>query len=219
MTAKSDILARIQQALTDRPTPTPAERSYRTADQPTTPDDPDKDPPKLLELLTERLLDYKANVEQATAATAATVIAAALRERAAHRIVVPKDFPSRLLSSLEGIQTVADNPPLTANELDQTDGVLTLSRLAIAETGTIVLDAGPGQGRRALSLIPDYHLCVVHATDIIRGVPEAVTRLLTSSTEVRPLTWISGPSATSDIELQRVEGVHGPRTLAVILIT
>jgi len=110
---------------------------------------------------------------------------------------------------------LVDEPPLSVAELDQAGGVLTGCALVIAETGTIVLDAGPDQGRRALTLIPDYHLCVVRADQIVGTVPEAIARL----DPVRPTTFISGPSATSDIEFNRVEGVHGPRTLDVMIVT
>ena len=213
MTARDEILGRIRSALVDQPQLVPVERSYRTADV-TAIETPDV----LLELLVDRLVDYKATVFRATPETAAEVIAAALTERGAHRVVVPEGFPAPLLAAIDASSVVRDDPPLTAAELDVTDGVLTTSTVAIAETGTIVLDAGAGQGRRALSLVPDYHLCVVRAADVVRGVPEGVARLLKTS-GARPLTWISGPSATSDIELQRVEGVHGPRTLAVVLIT
>jgi L-lactate dehydrogenase complex protein LldG len=225
MTAREEILGRIRSALADRPKPAPVERNYRTsgaswtADGETGPvaagsqDAADAQ----LELLLDRLIDYKATVHRATPDTAADVIAAALAQRGASRVVVPEGFPAELLAALDPAVLVRDEPPLTAADLDVIDGVLTTSTVAIAETGTIVLDAGPGQGRRVLSLVPDYHLCVVWAADVVRGVPEAISRL--TETGARPLTWISGPSATSDIELQRVEGVHGPRTLAVVLIS
>ncbi|WP_372595377.1 lactate utilization protein C, partial [Actinotalea sp.] len=110
------------------------------------------------------------------------------------------------------VDTAADPVPLA--DLDLAEAVVTASRLAIAETGTIVLDAGPDQGRRAISLVPDHHVCIVRAEDVVRGLPAAMRRLDVT----RPLTWVSGPSATSDIELSRVEGVHGPRRLDVVLL-
>jgi L-lactate dehydrogenase complex protein LldG len=143
-------------------------------------------------------------------------VAAVLAQRLSqHRIgsaLVPDGFPERWLTAT-GVERRADDA-LTAHQLDAIDGVLCTCRLAIAETGTIVLDAGPGQGRRAVSLVPDYLLAVVGSDQVCAGVPEAVAQLDPG----RPLTWISGPSATSDIELNRVEGVHGPRTLDVIVI-
>src|SRR5262249_23869808 len=116
-----------------------------------------------------------------------------------------------------GVVVARDEPPLSYEALDAVDAVLTGCRLGIAQTGTLVLDGGAGQGRRALSLIPDAHLCVVQAGQIVDLVPEAISAL--HATATRPLTFISGPSATSDIELSRVEGVHGPRTLIVLLVT
>ena len=114
----------------------------------------------------------------------------------------------------DGVERVSDTPPLPSAELDGIDAVITGCAIAIAETGTIVLDGGPDQGRRALTLIPDHHLCVVRAGQVVDDVPAAVAAL----DPRRPLTWISGPSATSDIELRRVEGVHGPRHLYVLIV-
>jgi L-lactate dehydrogenase complex protein LldG len=168
---------------------------------------------ELLDLLAGRLTDYRAQVHIATAATLGSEISAALRRRGARRIVVP---PALRLPLPDFVTATADSPPfLSPAELDTFDGVVTRAAAAIAETGTIILDGSPDQGRRAISLVPDYHLCVVEAGQVVHLVPEAVARL----SAARPLTWISGPSATSDIELERVEGVHGPRTLEVILVS
>jgi len=169
--------------------------------------------PELLDLLAGRLTDYRALVIRATPVTLADEISAALRRRQARRVIVP---PALGLPLPDFVAATADAPPfLAAPELDTFDGVITRAAVAIAETGTIVLDGSPDQGRRAISLVPDYHLCVVEAGQVVHLVPEAVARLSAG----RPLTWISGPSATSDIELERVEGVHGPRTLEVVLVS
>jgi len=168
---------------------------------------------ELLDLLAGRLTDYRALVVRATSVTLADEISAALRRRQARRVIVP---PALRLPLPDFVAATADAPPfLAAAELDAFDGVITRAAVAIAETGTIVLDGSPGQGRRAISLVPDYHLCVVEAGQVVHLVPEAVDRLSAG----RPLTWISGPSATSDIELERVEGVHGPRTLEIVLVS
>jgi L-lactate dehydrogenase complex protein LldG len=166
-------------------------------------------------LFVERVGDYRATVHRTTAAGLAEAIAGVLAGHAAVRIAVPADIPSDWLAAAASVEAVPDaEPPLTSAELDRLDGVVTGCAVAIADTGTIVLDAGPGQGRRALSLLPDLHVCVVHAEQVVGSVPEALARLQPA----RPQTWISGPSATSDIELQRVEGVHGPRRLEVIVV-
>jgi L-lactate dehydrogenase complex protein LldG len=167
---------------------------------------------RLLDLLADRLTDYRATVRRTGPDELAATVAAALADRGARRVVVP---PGLDLPAPPGIEVAVDDG-LSARDLDALDGVITGAAVAIAETGTIVLDGSPDQGRRAITLVPDYHLCIVRADQVVELVPEAVERLKPHAG--RPLTWISGPSATSDIELSRVEGVHGPRTLEVILV-
>jgi L-lactate dehydrogenase complex protein LldG len=201
--AKSEILARISAALADRPTPPVVPRDYARAVDPGT---------DILALFAQRAADYRATVELVDHADLPAAIAAALSQRGARRIVAPTGLPQEWLASAD-VEAVGDDPPLSVQHLDGLDGVVTGAAAAIALTGTIVLDAGAGQGRRVLSLLPDYHLCVVRADQIVGTVPEALQRL----DPRRPQTWISGPSATSDIELDRVEGVHGPRTLHILI--
>jgi L-lactate dehydrogenase complex protein LldG len=200
VSAREEILGRIRTALADRPAAPAIARDYRQAG--TTVADLDR--------FAERVTDYRASVHRAEADGVAGQIAAALAAAGIARVVVPDGFPDEWLAPVDVLRE-----PLTTAQLDAADGTITTCALAIAETGTIVLDAGPGQGRRALSLVPDYLLVVVRADQVQANVPDAVQRL----DPARPLTWISGPSATSDIELKRVEGVHGPRTLDVVLVT
>jgi L-lactate dehydrogenase complex protein LldG len=198
--AREEILARVRDALADRPAPPPVPRDYlRTLDG-----------ADVVALFAERAADYRATVERVTDLPGA--IAKALRERGVRRLVVPAGLPDAWLAATD-VERLADDPPLSVNQLDGADGVVSGCAVAVALTGTIVLDAGPGQGRRALTLLPDYHLCVVRTDQVVGTVPEALTRL----DPTRPQTWVSGPSATSDIELNRVEGVHGPRTLRIII--
>jgi L-lactate dehydrogenase complex protein LldG len=208
--SKDRILARIRAALRDvpedeRPGDVAVTREY--LDSHATGD--------VVDLFVERVQDYRAAVTRVAEKGVPAEIARILAERGVANLVVPPDFPEEWLAAYPGSR-LADEPPLTAAQLDASDGVVTLAALGIALTGTIVLDAGPGQGRRALSLVPDLHLCVVRASQVLADVPPAV-RALAGAPE-RPTTLVSGPSATSDIELNRVEGVHGPRTLAVVLV-
>ncbi|WP_042405016.1 LutC/YkgG family protein [Streptacidiphilus carbonis] len=205
--ARDRILARIRAAVADAPEPPPVLRDYRDSHHPA-------DPARLLDLLAENLADYRALVHRCTEAELPALIGRILAERGSHTLLVPDGVPEPWLTDAR-VDLVRDDPPLAPDRLDAVDSVLTGCALAIAETGTIVLDAGPGQGRRALTLVPDHHLCVIRAADqVVASVPHAMPRL----DPARPQTWISGPSATSDIELDRVEGVHGPRTLEVVLV-
>ena len=170
-------------------------------------------------LFAERAADYRAVVEQVLEPGLPAAIAKVLAERAAAApgpFVVPAGLPPGWLTELSpGLELARDTPPLPAAELDQMAGLVTGCAVAIAETGTIILDHGPGQGRRALTLVPDFHLVIVRASQVYADLADAFARL----NPARPHTLISGPSATSDIELIRVEGVHGPRNLHVLLAT
>ncbi|MFF4358936.1 lactate utilization protein C [Streptomyces sp. NPDC001604] len=167
----------------------------------------------VVELFAERAAEYRATVVRVPASDAAAAVGRALARTGARSLVVPSGLPADLVPDGPW-SLLSDVPPLAVGQLDAADAVLTTIAAAIAVTGTVALDHGPGQGRRALTLLPDQHICLVRADQIALDVPEALHRLDSS----RPLTLISGPSATSDIELERVEGVHGPRTLDVIVL-
>ncbi|WP_132994256.1 LutC/YkgG family protein [Gordonia zhaorongruii] len=206
MSSRDVILGRIRDALALAP-PVQQEipREYRTG----------RAMPKgeLEELLTDRLVDYKATVHPCEAAELPATVARVLREAGCKRVGVPAGLDDGWIADFDG-EVVVDSPCVSAPQLDSLDGVVTGSRVACAETGTIFLDGSPDQGRRALTLVPDLHVCVVDLSAVEVNVPEALTRLVPE----RPTTMISGPSATSDIELQRVEGVHGPRNLHVVIV-
>jgi L-lactate dehydrogenase complex protein LldG len=208
--ARDDVLSRIRRALADAPAPGAVPREYRTVG------DAAPGSATVIERFVDRLVDYKATVHRTPAADLATKLGDVLGD--ATSVVVPAGLPDDWRSACrtsDRTVTVDGEPAvLTAKELDAIATVVTACRVAIAETGTIVLDAAPDQGRRALSLVPDRHVIVVFATQVVATVPESLTRLEPTA----PLTFISGPSATSDIEFKRVEGVHGPRTLDVILV-
>ncbi|MFG2093387.1 lactate utilization protein C [Streptomyces sp. NPDC048612] len=206
--ARETVLRRVRDALTlSDGAEVTVPRAYRTGHS--LPDD------ERLALFTDRLVDYRAVVRTCTTATTAEVLAEVLREHGARRIGVPPGLDPAWLAGYDG-ETVTDAAEVPAPRLEALDGVVTSSAVSCAETGTIFLDgAAADQGRRALSLVPDLHVCVVGLSSVRTGVPEALAQL----TPEHPITMISGPSATSDIELERVEGVHGPRTLAVVIRT
>ncbi len=210
MSAREEVLARVRSALSGAHPPGPVSRDYRTTGA--------LSPEELIDLLTDRLVDYKAGVHRTDEAGLASAVAAAVAAGlATHpadrpRLVVPPGLPPAWTADLDADVVVDDG--LSALALDALQGVITAASVAVAETGTFVLDGSPDQGRRAITLVPDLHVCVLFAAQVVATVPEAVALL----DPTRPLTWVSGPSATSDIELVRVEGVHGPRTLEVVLV-
>lgn len=197
MSARDDVLAAVRAALADGPTLPEVPRGHREGGPPVR--------AALLDLFTERVADYRAIVRRCSAAELEGVLAEVTS--GCGPVVVPDGLPWSLPDATM-------DEALSAAELDEVGSVVTAAAVAVADTGTIVLDHGPGQGRRVLSLVPDRHVCVVRADQVVAGVPQAVARL----DPHRPQTWISGPSATSDIELSRVEGVHGPRQLVVLLV-
>ncbi|MDR0284552.1 MAG: LUD domain-containing protein [Propionibacteriaceae bacterium] len=211
MNARDEILARVRAGLADRGTGAghPVDWVYGRA----TP------LPDVLGRFVERCEDYQARVIRVAAPDVGPTLVRVLRESGITSAVWPAGLDAgwRAAVLAAGVTVIADDPPLTRRQLDETGGVVTAARVAVAETGTIVLDHAADQGRRALSLVPDFHLAIVRGDQVVSDVPEAVAVLRASIDAGRPLTWISGGSATSDIELERVEGVHGPRTLVIVL--
>lgn len=197
--ARSVILERIRVATADAPAAPTVPRDYERG--------PVSGPPDV-DCFAETVDDYRAQVFRIGETEIASKILELLPDGA--RTVVPVDLPAEWTT---GLETIPDHG-LSVEQLDAVDAVITGCRVGIAATGTIVLDGGARQGRRALTLVPDHHICVVWADQVVDTVPQAFAAL----NPTRPLTFVSGPSATSDIELNRVEGVHGPRTLDVLII-
>jgi len=173
--------------------------------------------PGLVDLFTERCRDYGAGVTRCgdDATQIAAAIGAAIARHGATSLVAPATLEASWIPAQHS--PLLDDPPLSVEQLDACDGVITGCAVAIAATGTIVLDSGDGQGRRALTLVPDLHLCVVRDTQLVANLPDAMGAVAEATAARRPVTFISGPSATSDIELKRVNGVHGPRRLEIVL--
>jgi L-lactate dehydrogenase complex protein LldG len=211
--SRDRILGRVRRALADVPREdTPYEQAV-TRDY--LREHGERTAAETVDLLAENLADYRALVHRCTASELPSVVAGLLSARGSRTVLVPPGLDPDWLA-LSTARRVPDRPESTPDELDRVDSVVTACAVAIAETGTIVLDGSPDQGRRRVTLIPDHHVCVVRVpAQVVSSVPQALDRL----TPTRPSTWISGPSATSDIELDRVEGVHGPRTLEVVLVT
>lgn len=210
------MLATIREALDGVPeSETPAgvdiERSYRQKGN--------LSQKEIVELFAERVGEYKATVQRVSETDLKDVIVESCEREAVQKLVIPEGFKKEILPG--GLDLLFDGSDikLSHHVLDQSDGVITTCAYAVAQTGTIILDAGEGQGRRALTLVPDYHLCIVREEQIVELIPEGFSAVESSvKKEGLPITFISGPSATSDIELSRVEGVHGPRRLEILVV-
>ena len=200
--ARAEVLGRIRSALGSAPVVPDVPRSYHPAGA------AEVD----LDLFCERVADYRAEVHRVSAGELGAALAAAAERLGLRRV------GTTLEHDLGDVELVVDQPLLSVGDLDGLDGVLTGCALGIAETGTLILDGAGSSGRRALTLVPDVHLCVIAEDQVVASVPEAVARLAEAAAAGRPITLVSGPSATSDIELDRVEGVHGPRTLEVFVV-
>lgn len=168
----------------------------------------------------EKVADYKARVERVRSADMIGALQAALEEQGSRDVVVPAGLDDAIVGGISetGVTVHTDDPPLSHTQLDAIDTVVTTCAVGMADSGTIALDHSAGQGRRALTLLPDAHVVLIRADQVVSDVPEGIARLTAAIRGRRPITWLSGGSATSDIELERVEGVHGPRRLHVILI-
>jgi L-lactate dehydrogenase complex protein LldG len=213
MSARDEILARVRAAVADVTTE-PGARGPVPVIEASSPG-----VSETVELFAENVADYRATVIRTHPAGVATAVAEAVRSSGCRSVVVPSGLDLAWVQAMGEVATVSHEADAsTHSELDAVDAVVTGSAVGIATTGTIILDHGADQGRRELTLVPDTHVCVIDADRIVHDVPEAVARLRPAPGLARPLTWISGPSATSDIELQRVEGVHGPRTLIVVIV-
>jgi L-lactate dehydrogenase complex protein LldG len=207
--AREEILGRIRSALgDDRGSDAEPERPYRLRGT--------LSRAELADLLAERISEYRATVHRVERSGIRAKVQEICLRRGARRLGVPGDVPEEWRP--DGVEVIEDTR-FGPNELDLLDGVMTGCTLAIAETGTLVLTAGARDGRRALTLVPDLHICVVEEDQVVELVPEAVERLHQAVSGALPITFVSGPSATSDIELSRVEGVHGPRSLEVLLVS
>jgi L-lactate dehydrogenase complex protein LldG len=199
VSARDEVLARVRSAIAAAPAPAQeVPRNYLTRS-----DDG-------IDTFIDRLHHYQAQTHRTVTSRLDETVRSILDERSVRRIAVPDGIPDGWIGHLEPLR---DDPPLDAQTLDEADGVITTCAVAIAQSGTIILDGGPGMGRRILTLVPDYYLCVVRADQLVGSLPEAIAKL----EPTRPLTFVSGPSATVDIEMVRVRGVHGPRRLEVVI--